>query len=115
MQISHRGKKMQFHCASCQGVNKSNENKKEFKMVRCLVVPDIVSNLNGCIPLYGGQEQKIMWVAKDVQCLNWHIPLGGSTCLCAIEFHLISNFIWFGCYKAGIYLVVMEFEILVQV
>ncbi len=35
--------------------------------------------------------------------------------LCAIKFDLISNFIWFGCCKAGIYLVVMEFEILVKV
>jgi hypothetical protein len=46
---------MQFHCASCQGVEKANGNKKEFKMVRCLGVHDIVSIPNGCIPLCRGQ------------------------------------------------------------
>jgi hypothetical protein len=46
---------MQFHCASCQGDERMNENKKEFKMVRCLGVPDIISIPNGCIPLCGGQ------------------------------------------------------------
>jgi hypothetical protein len=46
---------MQFHCASCQGVEIVDENKKEFKMVRCPSVLDIVSILNGCIPLCGGQ------------------------------------------------------------
>jgi hypothetical protein len=28
-------KRMQFHCASCQGVERVNENKIKFKMVRC--------------------------------------------------------------------------------
>jgi hypothetical protein len=46
---------MQFHCASCQGDVKANENKKEFKMVRCFRVPDIVLVPNLCIPLCGGQ------------------------------------------------------------
>jgi hypothetical protein len=45
---------MQFHCASCQGVERANENKKEFKMVKCLGVLDIFSILNGRIPLCGG-------------------------------------------------------------
>ncbi len=45
---------MQFHYASCQGVERTNENKKEFKMVTCPEVHDIVSIPNGCIPLYGG-------------------------------------------------------------
>jgi hypothetical protein len=47
----------------------------------------------------------------DKQCLNWHIPLGGSIGLCEIEFDLISNFIWFGFYKVRVYLVIMGFEI----
>ncbi len=46
---------MQFHYASCQGVEKANENKKEFKMVRFPKVPNMVSILNGCILLCGGQ------------------------------------------------------------
>jgi hypothetical protein len=46
---------MQFHCASCQGVERSNENKKGFKMVRCLGVPYIVSILNGRILHHGGE------------------------------------------------------------
>jgi hypothetical protein len=45
---------MQFHCASCQGVERANENKKEFKVVRCPWVPNIVSIPNGHIPLCGG-------------------------------------------------------------
>jgi hypothetical protein len=44
---------MQFHCASCQGVERVNENKKEFKMVRYPKVHDIVSIPNGRIPLCG--------------------------------------------------------------
>jgi hypothetical protein len=44
----------------------------------------------------------------DKYCLNWHIPFGGSIGLCAFEFDVISNFIWFGCFK-------LEYEILVQV
>jgi hypothetical protein len=44
-------------------------------------------------------------------CLNWQIPIGGSTCLCATKFDLISSFKWFGCYKIRTYLVLMEFEI----
>jgi hypothetical protein len=46
---------MQFHHASCQGVERVNENKKKFKMVRCPKMLDIVSIPNGCIPLCGGQ------------------------------------------------------------
>jgi hypothetical protein len=45
---------MQFHCASCQGVERANENKNEFKVVRCPWVPNIVSIPNGCILLCGG-------------------------------------------------------------
>ncbi len=45
---------MQFHCASCQGVERTNENKKEFKMVRSPGVPNIVSIPIGRIPIYGG-------------------------------------------------------------
>ncbi len=45
---------MQFFCASCQGVKRANENKKEFKVVWCPGVLDIVSIPNGCI-LCGGQ------------------------------------------------------------
>jgi hypothetical protein len=45
---------MQFHCSSCQGVERVNENKKEFKMVRRPRVFNIVSIPNGCIPLCGG-------------------------------------------------------------
>jgi hypothetical protein len=45
---------MQFHCASCQGVERANENKKEFKVVRCPWVLNIVSIPNGRIPLCGG-------------------------------------------------------------
>jgi len=48
-------KRMQFHHASCQGVERVNENKKKFKMVRCPKMLDIVSIPNGCIPLCGGQ------------------------------------------------------------
>jgi hypothetical protein len=46
---------MQFHCASCQGVERGNENFKKFKMVKCPGVLDIVSIFNGHIPLCGGQ------------------------------------------------------------
>jgi hypothetical protein len=46
---------MQFHYASCQGVGRANENKKEFKMVRCLGVPNVVSIPDGCILFCGGQ------------------------------------------------------------
>jgi hypothetical protein len=46
---------MQFHCASCQGVERVNENKKECKMVRCPWVLDIVSIVNGHVPFCGGQ------------------------------------------------------------
>ncbi len=46
---------MQFHCASCQGAVKVNENKKEFEMVRCLRVPDIISIPYLRIPLCVGQ------------------------------------------------------------
>jgi hypothetical protein len=49
-----KGKGMQFHCASCQGVERTNENKKEFKMVRSPGVPNIVSIPIGRIPIYGG-------------------------------------------------------------
>ncbi len=41
---------MQFHYASCQRVERANENKKEFKMVRFPRVLDIVSIPNGHIP-----------------------------------------------------------------
>jgi hypothetical protein len=46
---------MQFHCASCQGVERANENKIKFKVVRCFGVFDIVSIPNGHILLCGGQ------------------------------------------------------------
>jgi hypothetical protein len=46
---------MEFHYSTCQGVERMNENKKKFKMVRCLGVLDIVSIPNGCIPLCGKQ------------------------------------------------------------
>jgi hypothetical protein len=39
----------------------------------------------------------------DMYYLNWHILLGGSVGLCAIEFDVISNFICFGCCKVGIW------------
>jgi hypothetical protein len=39
---------------NCQGVERVNENKKEFKVVKCPWVPDIVLILNGCIPFCGG-------------------------------------------------------------
>ncbi len=45
---------MQFHYVSFQGVERANENKKEFKVVGCLGVFDIVSIPNGHIPLCGG-------------------------------------------------------------
>jgi hypothetical protein len=45
---------MQFHCASIQEVEKTNENKNDFKMVRCFGVPNIVSIPNGHIPFCGG-------------------------------------------------------------
>jgi hypothetical protein len=46
---------MQFHYASIQGVEKVNENKNYFKMVRCLGVPNIISIPDGCIPLCSGK------------------------------------------------------------
>jgi hypothetical protein len=45
---------MQFHYASCQGVERTNENLKKFKMIRRPKVLDIVSIPNGCILLCGG-------------------------------------------------------------
>jgi hypothetical protein len=39
----------------------------------------------------------------DGYYLNWHISFRGSTSLCAFELDVISNFIWFGCYKARIW------------
>ncbi len=80
---------MKFHCAK-----RVNENKKEFKMVRCHGVPNIVSIPNGCIPFCGGQ---VMFELAHT--------FGGSIGLCAIEFDVISNFIWLECCKVGIYLV----------
>jgi hypothetical protein len=71
MQISGRMKKMQFHYASCQRVEKVNENLKKFKVVRCPRILDIVSILNGHIHFCGGQV-----------LFDWHIPFGGSTSLC---------------------------------
>jgi hypothetical protein len=81
---------MQFHCASCQGVEKANECFF-LKVVRCLGVPDIVSIPNGCILLCGGQ------VLFELTHTFW-----GLTCLCAFKFDVISNFIWFGCCKTRI-------------
>jgi hypothetical protein len=52
---------------------------------------DIVSIPNGHIPF-----------VVDMYYLNWRIFFGGSIGLCAIEFDVISNFIWFGCCKVGI-------------
>jgi hypothetical protein len=46
---------MQFHYASCQGVERVNENLKKFKVVRCPRVPNIVSIPNGHIFFCGGQ------------------------------------------------------------
>jgi hypothetical protein len=46
---------MQFHYVSCQRVERANENKKQFKMVSCLGVLNIVLIPNGFIPLCGGQ------------------------------------------------------------
>jgi hypothetical protein len=43
---------MQFHCASCQGFEKTSENKIEFKIVRCHGVLDVVSIPNSHIPLW---------------------------------------------------------------
>jgi hypothetical protein len=64
---------MQFYCASCQGVERANENKKEFKVVRCPRVHDIVSIPNGCIPLCGGQVlfelAHTLWGINRFMCL----------------------------------------------
>jgi hypothetical protein len=46
---------MQFHYVSYQRVERANEIKKEFKMVSCLGVLNIVLIPNGYIPLCGGQ------------------------------------------------------------
>jgi hypothetical protein len=36
--------------------------------------------------------------------------------LCAIEFDLISNSIWFGCYKDGIYILgIKEYEVGIEI
>jgi hypothetical protein len=45
---------MQFHYASCQGVERMNENLKKFKMIRCPELPNTVSIPNGRILLCGG-------------------------------------------------------------
>jgi hypothetical protein len=45
---------MQFHYANIHGFEKLNENKNDFKMVRCPRVPNIVSIPNGHIPLCNG-------------------------------------------------------------
>jgi rRNA maturation endonuclease Nob1 len=64
---------MQFHCGSFQGVERANENKKEFKVVRCHGVFDIVSNPNGHIPLCGGQVlfdlTHTFWGINKFMCL----------------------------------------------
>jgi hypothetical protein len=44
----------------------------------CHGLPHIVSIPNGHM-LLGGEHK----------CLDWHIPLGGSTCLYAIKFDLV--------------------------
>jgi hypothetical protein len=63
---------MQFHCASCQGDERMNENKKEFKMVRCHGVLNIVSIPNGHIPLCGGhvvfQLAHTSWWVNKFMC-----------------------------------------------
>jgi hypothetical protein len=50
-----------------------NENKKEFKMVKCPGVHDIVSIPHGHIPLYGGQVifelAHILWGINRLMCL----------------------------------------------
>ncbi len=56
-----------------------NENKNDFKMVRCHGVFDIVSKPNGHIPLCG----------RHVLFELAHVPFGGSIGLCAIEFDVI--------------------------
>jgi hypothetical protein len=62
---------MQFNCASCQGVESTNENKKEFKVIKCSRVLDIVSD--GCIPLCGGQVlfelAHTLWGINRFMCL----------------------------------------------
>jgi hypothetical protein len=68
-----------------------NENKIKFEVVRCPRVSDIVSIPNGCILLCGGH------VLFELAHTFW-----GSTCLCAFEFDVISNFIWFRCCKVRI-------------
>jgi hypothetical protein len=64
---------MQFHYASCQGVERANENKKEFKVVKCYGVLDIVSIPNGHIPLCGGQVlfelAHALWGINKFMCL----------------------------------------------
>jgi hypothetical protein len=46
---------MQFHYASIQGAEKVNENQNDFKMVRCLGVPNIISIPDSHIPLCSGK------------------------------------------------------------
>jgi hypothetical protein len=46
---------MQFCYANIQGVEKVNENKNDFKMVMCIGVPNIISILDGRIPLCSGK------------------------------------------------------------
>jgi hypothetical protein len=64
---------MQFHYASCQGVERANENKKEFKVVKCYGVFDIVSIPNGRIPFCGGQVlfelAHTLWGINRYMCL----------------------------------------------
>jgi hypothetical protein len=40
-----------------------------------------------------------MPLAGEWQCMDWHIPLGGSTLLYAIELDLVKNSKWFKCCK----------------